>query len=93
MIWKNIKYLFFYNSSIFPFGKYFFLVSVVDDSKEYRPMSKCVLDIPTAVNFFGYPDVAIEKIGSSVRRMAGGWNAKYAGKQEVRTFLHSTKNA
>ena len=70
--------------SIFPIGKYFFLISIIDDSKEYRPTSKTIIDVPTAINFFARPGIALEKIGISVRRMMAQWNEKYAGSQEVK---------
>ena len=58
-------------------------MSVTDESKDYRPVSKIIMDIPTGLNFFGQPQIALQKIGATVRKMMDAWNAKYQGKTEV----------
>jgi hypothetical protein len=77
--------LFFY-SAIFPLAGYFFLIKISDWSKDYKPESKIVLDIPTALNFFSKsPDFTKKMVGDKVRTLIKKWNDKFAGNKEVYT--------
>jgi hypothetical protein len=74
-------------SSIFPLSGFFFLIKIIDLSKEYKPTSKIIIDVPTALNFFGLdPGLTKQKVGAEVRRLVKAWNAEYEEKPNVRTF-------
>ena len=95
-----ITYTFFANhffyifySTIFPVSDYFFLLKISDWSKEYKPESKILMDIPSALNFFHKdPKFTLSMITSKVEKLANGWNSvfyktdKEVGKQT--SFLY-----
>jgi len=59
-------------------------VKIIDLSKDYKPSSKIILDIPTAINFFHLnPGQTKQRIGSDVRNLVAAWNAEYEGKPNV----------
>jgi len=64
--------------------KHFFAITIEDDSKSYHPKTRTILDIPTAINFFGNADLTLKIVGGSVRSMCDKWNDKYEGKKEVK---------
>lgn len=68
--------------------KNFFLIKVVDNSREYCPESKTILDIPTAYRFFSDPDSTKRIVLESARNIVEKWNELYYEKNgEV--FLES----
>ena len=98
-----ITYTFFANhffyifySTIFPVSDYFFLLKISDWSKEYKPESKILMDIPSALNFFHKdPKFTLSMITSKVEKLANGWNSVfYKTDKEVCTNKHRflTKN-
>jgi len=79
----NIVLTFFF-SFLFPLSGFFFLIKIIDLSKDYKPTSKIVLDIPTALHFFFLnPALTKQKIGTEVRRLVKAWNAEYEEKPNV----------
>jgi hypothetical protein len=70
-------------SSLWPLGKFFFVINVSDGSVQYAPESKIVVDIPTAVNFFGDPESVKSVVGEKVRDLVKRWNEKYSRGKEV----------
>ena len=75
---------------------YFFLLKISDWSKEYKPESKILMDIPSALNFFHKdPKFTLSMITSKVEKLANGWNSVfYKTDKEVCTNKHRflTKN-
>ena len=79
-------------SFLFPLS-HFFMVKIVDMSKDYKPSSKIIFDIPTAMNFFHLkPSMTKQKIRAEVQRMVIAWNAEYEEKPNVNTFFINIKN-
>jgi len=81
-----ISHLSFFSffSNLFPLSGFFFLIKIIDLSKDYKPTSKIVLDIPTALNFFHLnPAMTKQKVGEEVRKLVKSWNAEYAEKANV----------
>ena len=75
----------FFFSDLFPVSPYFFVVSVEDGSKTWRPRGVTVLDIPTAWAFFGKDsEGTLRAVGSAVRDFVAEWNESNAKKQTVR---------
>jgi hypothetical protein len=57
---------------------YFFLLKISDWSKEYKPESKILMDIPSALNFFHKdPKFTLSMITSKVEKLANGWNSVF----------------
>ena len=92
---QTIFFYIFY-STIFPVSDYFFLLKISDWSKEYKPESKILMDIPSALNFFHKdPKFTLSMITSKVEKLANGWNSVfYKTDKEVCTNKHRflTKN-
>ena len=62
------------------------MLKATDFSKEYKPESKIVMDIPTALNFFlRAPDFTQKMVGEKIGRLVKEWNRTYGAKdsQEV----------
>ena len=54
---------------------YFFLFRFVDSSKEYKPDTKIIFDIPSAITFFGTdPNETKKIVGEKVRALVNAWN-------------------
>ncbi len=71
--------------TLFHLCGYFFLFRFVDSSKEYKPDSKVIFDIPTAVAFFGAdPTETKAIISEKVRSLVKAWNKTYESKINVR---------
>jgi hypothetical protein len=68
-------------SQVFPIGQHFFLVKIIDSSKDYAPESKVIFDIPTAVNFFSRAEMTKAILGSKARDLLKKWNKEFAGKK------------
>jgi hypothetical protein len=62
---------------------------VVDFSKEYKPESKVVLDIPTALAFFlRDPELTKKLVGEKIARLVTRWNDTYeTGEPEVKKSI------
>ena len=74
-------------SYLFPLS-HFFMAKIVDMSKDYKPSSKIIFDIPTAMNFFHLkPQMTKQKIRAEVQRMVIAWNAEYEEKPNVSSFF------
>jgi hypothetical protein len=74
--------------ALFHLCGYFFLFRFVDSSKEYKPDSKVIFDIPTAVAFFGAdPTETKAIISEKVRRLVKAWNKTYESKINVRIYV------
>jgi hypothetical protein len=59
-------------------GKHFFHILVNDMSKEYNPHYQTLMDIPTAVAFFGLrPEETKAKVSARVRALVDAWNEKF----------------
>ena len=75
----RITYVFFC-SHLFPVNEYFFMLKVSDWSKEYKPESKIIMDIPSALNFFL---INVEHtrncISLKTRALIKEWNDTYVG--------------
>ena len=81
---KNTNIVLIFFSFLFPLSGFFFLIKIIDLSKDYKPTSKIVLDIPTALHFFFLnPALTKQKIGTEVRRLVKAWNAEYEEKPNV----------
>ena len=73
----------YFFSFLFPLS-HFFLIKIIDMSKDYKPSSKIVFDIPTALNFFCLnPTMTKQKIRTEVHRLVKAWNAEYEEKLNV----------
>ena len=73
---QSFFYIFY--STIFPVSDYFFLLKISDWSKEYKPESKILMDIPSALNFFHKdPKFTLSMITSKVEKLANGWNSVF----------------
>lgn len=65
-------------------GHYWFLISIIDWSVGYRPETKTLLDIDTALNFFLVAREATKlRIGNMARSLVAAWNKKYSGTTSV----------
>ena len=70
--------IFYFNSSIYPIGEYFFLLKISDFSKDYHPESKIIMDIPAALNFFlKDPPFTRNLIKTKVEQLTSAWNKKF----------------
>ena len=62
-------------------SEYFFMLKVSDWSKEYKPESKIVIDIPSALNFFLININHTKKcIASKTRELVKEWNDAFFGR-------------
>ena len=79
------KYFFlFYFRALYHLCGYFFLIRFVDGSKEYKPDTKIIFDIPSAVSFFGLnPQETKSIVGEKVRALVKAWNDRYEKKISV----------
>ncbi len=69
---------------IYSVANFWFLISIIDWSIAYRPESKTLMDIDTALNFFLVArDVTKLRIGNMARSLVAAWNKKYAGTTSV----------
>ena len=74
---QKLNYIFFC-SHLFPVSEYFFMLKVSDWSKEYKPESKIVIDIPSALNFFLINIEHTKKcIAAKTRELVKEWNNTY----------------
>ena len=79
---KMIFIIFF--RPLFHLCGYFFMLRFVDSSKEYKPDTKILFDIPSAVSFFGLNPMETKKIvGEKVRTLVKAWNHLYEKKKNV----------
>ena len=64
---------------------HFFYLHARDESKTYAPESQIVIDVPTAIAFFGSDgkDSTLELIHGRVKSLVEEWNAQYAGDNAV----------
>jgi hypothetical protein len=75
-VYDKALYIFF--SPILPVGKYFFHLLVNDMSKNYSPQYHTLIDIPTAVSFFGRDQAKTrERVVEKVHRLVEAWNKKF----------------
>jgi len=59
----------------------------VDSSKEYKPDTKIIFDIPTAIAFFATdPAETKSTVGEKVRALVKAWNKAYEKKMNVSFF-------
>lgn len=73
-------------------GHYWFLISIIDWSVGYRPETKTLLDIDTALNFFLVAREATKlRIGNMARSLVAAWNKKYSGTTSVSKKSHFLK--
>jgi len=82
--------LLFY-SEIYPVSEYFFYLRAMDQSKTYTPVSQTVIDIPTAIAFFG-PDGCsdtLARVHTGVERLINEWNRRFCRNDVVRTIFVS----
>ena len=71
----QIKKLIIACSDIYPVSDHYFLISVRDGSKDYAPVSQSVIDVPTAVAFFGLdPKETLSAVNSLVQRLLTDYN-------------------
>jgi hypothetical protein len=57
---------------------FFFHILINDISKQYAPQYQTVVDIPTALEFFGRnPAETRARICAKVHRLVDAWNAKF----------------
>ena len=79
-------------SALFPVARHFFLLKVVDWSKSYKPESKSLLDVPSALNFFLRDTrYTLEVVEQRLREYVNLWNVTYseaAEKQDKQTLFH-----
>jgi len=70
--------MFFY-SEIYPVSDHFFVLHTVDSSKTYSPESQIVIDIPTAVAFFGQRgrDDTLSKVHGMAVSLVSEWNKHF----------------
>ena len=86
---KYILQFVFISSSIYPLNGFFFLIKIWDLSKAYKPESKIVLDIPTALTFLACDqDFTVQMVGDKVRNLVAEWNKVYEGLKGVSFFLY-----
>jgi len=82
--------LLFY-SEIYPVSEYFFYLRAMDQSKTYTPVSQTVIDIPTAIAFFG-PDGCsdtLARVHTGVERLINEWNRRFCRNDVVRMIFVS----
>jgi len=72
-------------------GAHFFVLTCVDGSKQHKPVSCSVMDIPTAFAFFGM-DAAktCARVTAAVTNLVRRWNAVEASKTSVKFFFPQT---
>ena len=69
---------------IYSVANCWFLISIIDWSIAYRPESKTLMDLDTALNFFLVArDATKLRIGNMARSLVAAWNKKYAGTTSV----------
>jgi hypothetical protein len=67
-------------SQLFPLQRHFFVVRVLDTSKQYRPVSFSLLDLPAAVAFFKDDPAATKRLlVERTHELVDRWNEKYTG--------------
>ena len=82
---KASKKHFFLNfSQILGVQKHFCLIKVKDGSKSYSPESKVIVDIPTALAFFGDLTSTKTIVGEYIHKICNQWNSDYVDKPQVR---------
>lgn len=59
---------------------------IKDETQDYTPTTKTILDIPTATAFFSDPKSITKTIQESVHRIVDQWNEAYENKPEVNTY-------
>lgn len=63
---------------------YFFYARAKDSSKEYSPESQIIIDVPTAVAFFGNADNrTLETIHERVQSLVSEWNSLFCTDEAV----------
>jgi len=93
------KYIFIFRRIYPPLDDYYFLMIVSDWNKSFRPISLSLVDIPTALQFFGDYKKARETIELEVAKCVETWNESFAGLPPVRIkhliyvylFIYTTK--
>jgi hypothetical protein len=73
-------------------GRHFFLLKVSDWSKSYKPESKILMDIPSALNFFlRDPKYTLETVRQRLQAFVDLWNSTYSelsDKPDKKTLFH-----
>ena len=93
IFYNYFKYLLIFNCrSIYPVGKVFFLIQTIDKSKQYMPENKIVIDVPAGLNIFSDSVGIVNHVKELTEELCKTWNAKYAGKPEVKFNLNILKN-
>jgi hypothetical protein len=70
-----------------PLEDYYFLMVVSDWNKSFRPVSLAILDIPTALLFFGDYKKARELVELEVAKCVESWNDSFSGLPSVRIII------
>ncbi len=73
-------------------SRHFFLLKVADWSKSYKPESKILMDVPSALNFFlKDPKYTLATVQQRLEEFVGLWNSTYSELAESRdkqTLFH-----
>jgi hypothetical protein len=78
------KNFFLFFSALLHLCGYFFLLRFIDNSKDYKPDTKIIFDIPSAITFFSLdPQRTKEIVGRKVRHLVKAWNLQYENKINV----------